>query len=126
MSQQDVIDYVMNTPHNTNPVILKQKIKEISGEVILYTQQELTEEQKAQARENIGAIPTPATAQIGQFLSVKSVDANNRPIEWEATTPQVATEEDAMDLLTELGTVEPITTLDGAILTSSTGEIYSL
>lgn len=31
MSQQDVFDYVMNTPHNTNPAILKQKIKAISG-----------------------------------------------------------------------------------------------
>lgn len=31
MSQQDLFDYVMNTPHNTNPAILKQKIKDISG-----------------------------------------------------------------------------------------------
>lgn len=31
MSQQDLFDYVMNTPYNTNPAILKQKIKENSG-----------------------------------------------------------------------------------------------
>ena len=31
MSRQDLFDYVMNTPHNTNPAILKQKIKDISG-----------------------------------------------------------------------------------------------
>ena len=31
MSRQDLFDYVMNTPHNTNPTILKQKIKDISG-----------------------------------------------------------------------------------------------
>lgn len=28
MNNQDVIDYVMNTPHNTNPTILKQKLNE--------------------------------------------------------------------------------------------------
>lgn len=126
MSQQDILDYVMHTLHNTNPAILKQKIKEISGEAVLYTEQELTEEQKAQTRENIGAIPVPTVAQIGQFLSVKSVDENDKPIEWETATPQVATEEDIMDLLTEISAVEPITTLDGAILTNSIGEIYSL
>lgn len=31
MSQQELFDYVVNTPHNTNPVILKQLIKGISG-----------------------------------------------------------------------------------------------
>ena len=31
MSQQDLFDYVMRTPYNTNPTILEQKIKEISG-----------------------------------------------------------------------------------------------
>ena len=29
MSKQDVIDYVMNTPHNTNPAILGQKLDEM-------------------------------------------------------------------------------------------------
>ena len=31
MSKQDVIDYVMNTPHNTNPAILGQKLDEMGG-----------------------------------------------------------------------------------------------
>lgn len=31
MNQQKLFDYVMNTPHNTNPAILKQKIKDVSG-----------------------------------------------------------------------------------------------
>lgn len=31
MSKQDLFDYVMNTPHNTNPTILKQMIDENSG-----------------------------------------------------------------------------------------------
>lgn len=31
MNQQDLYDYVMRTPYNTNPTILEQKIKEISG-----------------------------------------------------------------------------------------------
>ena len=41
-------------------------------------------------------------------------------------TSELATEEDAMDLLAEIGAVEPVTASDGAILTSPTGEIYTL
>lgn len=33
--------------------------------------------------EQINAIPTPPTAQVGQVLSVKSVDENGKPTEWE-------------------------------------------
>ena len=31
MSSQEIIDYVMNTPHNTNPAILKQMIEASSS-----------------------------------------------------------------------------------------------
>lgn len=40
--------------------------------------------------------------------------------------PEIATDEDIMDMLSELEMVKPITTSDGSILTSSTGEIYTL
>lgn len=40
--------------------------------------------------------------------------------------PEIATDDDIMDMLTELNTVEPVVTADNSILTSSTGEIYSL
>ena len=31
MNNQDIIDYVMNTPHNTNPAILNQKLNKLAG-----------------------------------------------------------------------------------------------
>lgn len=40
--------------------------------------------------------------------------------------PKIATNEDIMDLLSGLEMVNPVTTSDGSILTSATGEIYSL
>ena len=46
--------------------------------------QTLTEEQRENARNNIGAIPTPASAAVGQTIIVKAVDENGKPTEWEA------------------------------------------
>lgn len=31
MTNQEIVDYVINTPHNTNPVILKQMLKDVSS-----------------------------------------------------------------------------------------------
>lgn len=31
MTKQDIIDYIMETPGNTNPAILSQMIDEVSG-----------------------------------------------------------------------------------------------
>lgn len=31
MTNQEIVDYVINTPNNTNPVILKQMLKDIAG-----------------------------------------------------------------------------------------------
>jgi hypothetical protein len=42
------------------------------------------------------------------------------------TEGQIATYEDIMDLLSEIGAIDPVTTSDGSILTSQTGEIYTL
>lgn len=61
MNNQEIINYVMHTPSNTNPTILKQILDDRSAsgndlaDAVLYTKQNLTEGQKAQARENIGA-----------------------------------------------------------------------
>ena len=38
----------------------------------------------------------------------------------------IITNEGTMDILFELGAIEPITTSNGSILTSKTGEIYTL
>ena len=40
--------------------------------------------------------------------------------------PSIATNDDAMDLLAEIGIITPITNSNGEILTSSSNEIYSL
>jgi hypothetical protein len=40
--------------------------------------------------------------------------------------PKIATDDDAMDLLVELQVVNPVAASDGSVLTSSTGEIYTL
>lgn len=40
--------------------------------------QDLTDGEKAQVLANIGSLPTPPTAQVGQFLRVAAVDANGR------------------------------------------------
>lgn len=53
-------------------------------EAILCTPQDLTPEQQAQARENIGAVEAPETAEVGQTIVVKEVDENGKPTAWEA------------------------------------------
>lgn len=40
--------------------------------------QDLSDGEKAQVLANIGALPTPPTAKVGQFLRVAAVDANGR------------------------------------------------
>lgn len=53
---------------------------------VLYTQQNLTDEQKAQARDNIGVNESLGMtgATVGQVPVVKTVDENGAPTEWEA------------------------------------------
>lgn len=53
---------------------------------VLYTGQELTEAQKAQARDNIGVNESLGMtgATVGQVPVVKSVDGNGAPTEWES------------------------------------------
>ena len=86
------------------------------------------------------------TATPGQIIKVKTVQ-NGKPTEWEAVDmpsqpdwnqndntkpdyiknrPLIATNDDAMDLLAEIGIITPITNSNGEILTSSSNEIYSL
>ena len=72
-------------------------------EVLRYSEQKLTEEQKAQARENIGVgagggSGIEVTAKPGQLIRVKETDENGKPTAWEAvpwgyTEPQILLEE---------------------------------
>ena len=52
-------------------------------EAVLYTPQLLTKEQKAQVIQNVGAVPAPMIATVGQTVMVKAVDENGVPTEWE-------------------------------------------
>ena len=86
------------------------------------------------------------TATPGKTIKVKTVQ-DGKPTEWEAVDmpsqpdwnqndntkpdyiknrPLIATNDDAMDLLAEIGIITPITNSNGEILTSSSNEIYSL
>ena len=55
----------------------------------------LTEENKAQARANIGAVGISKAA-VGQVIAVKAVDANGAPTEWETISIQNGTPTDAV------------------------------
>lgn len=76
---------------------------------------------------------------IGEASVEEQIEAamNSIPqVDWDETDgsslafiknrPEIATDDDIMDLLSELEMVNPVTTSDGSILTSATGEIYSL
>lgn len=86
------------------------------------------------------------TATPGKTIKVKTVQ-DGKPTEWEVVDmpsqpdwnqndntkpdyiknrPLIATNDDAMDLLAEIGIITPITNSNGEILTSSSNEIYSL
>lgn len=73
---------------------LMERLNELEAPAaVLYTAQNLTDKQKAQARDNIGAAETGSGVDIslgirgasaGQAPAVKSVDESGVPIEWEA------------------------------------------
>jgi hypothetical protein len=94
-------------------------------------------------------IPTPATAQIGQTIVVKSVDENGKPVAWECVDipeqvqsdwsqndsdapnyiknkPEIATDDEIIEMLVNKGFVEPVTDNAGDILTNANGDILIL
>ena len=79
-------------------------------EVLRYSEQNLTEEQKAQARENIGVgegggSGITVTAKPGQLIRVKEVDENGNPTAWEAV-PWGYTEGGMVEILPEITITE--------------------
>lgn len=97
----------------------------------------------------INFIPNPTTASVGQTIVVKAVDDAGKPIEWEPVDlpeqvqsdwnqndenavdyvrnkPLIATDEDALDFLVDMGITMPVTNSKGEILISSSNEIYYL
>ena len=75
--------------------------------------------------------PTPDLYQklIKEFAEKQQSDSNqndNTKPDYIKNRPLIATNDDAMDLLAEIGIITPITNSNGEILTSSSNEIYSL
>ena len=77
---------------------------------ITFNEQTLTESQQAQARANIGA----GTSNFSGDYN----DLTNKPIE--------ETEDDAMEMLTEMGVLDPITDEEGNVLTDENGNILTI
>lgn len=79
-------------------------------EAILYTPQALTTEQQTQARQNIGAIEAPETAEVGQTIVVKEVDENDKPILWEAAGFPVsgAANDNPLELISDITLEEDV------------------
>lgn len=94
---------------------------------VSHNEQSLTDEQKAQARINIGAIgDTAVSEQISDAIE-------NSVADWSQTDETAADyiknkpdEEDALSLVADMNLVSPITAEDGSIYTDENGAIYSL
>lgn len=78
------------TPADPTPDVYAQLMERFNAmeapAAVLYTEQNLTDEQKAQARDNIGVNESLGMtgATVGQTVKIKSVDASGAPTEWEA------------------------------------------
>lgn len=88
---------------------------------------------------DVDAIPAPDGGTAGQLLSktesgTEWIDPpqsnwsqnDEAAADYIKNKPLIATNDDAMDLLAEIGIITPITNSNGEILTSSSNEIYSL
>lgn len=93
-----------------------------SSAAVLFTEQNLTESQKDQARKNIDTI---STNDLELSVADWSQDDENA-LNYIKNKPTIAADEEIMDFMTEINLITPVTSLDGDILTGNNGEIYSL
>lgn len=95
----------------------KQYVDTNTADIVKYSEQTLTEEQQAQARTNIGAISSSGLVQSdwNQNDSTASDYIKNKP--------KIATDDDILDLLTELGEITPVVASDGSIYTDNQNRI---
>lgn len=90
-------------------------VKKALNNTVKTTEQTLTDEQKTQARTNIGAVPLPNTADVGQLLVVKTVDDEGKVTETEGL--------DEITLLINADLLPAVYNTDGKILTDNSGRI---
>lgn len=89
MNSQKIVDYVMNTPHNTNPAILKQMIDANGG------------------------------SSGGTVKSVNGIGPDKEG------NVELYNPCDALELVTEMGLVSPVTDENGVVLTDGDGAIFT-
>ena len=102
------VDKVEGKDLSTNDYTNEDKNKLNSS--ITFNEQTLTESQQAQARTNIGA----GTSNFSGSYN----DLSDKPIE--------ETEDDAMEMLTEMGVLDPITDEEGNVLTDENGNVLTV
>lgn len=68
ITEKDNLTAIANAVRNTTDSTAELTLDEIAENINLMT----------------GFIPTPATAEVGQTIKVKTVDSDGKPIEWEA------------------------------------------
>lgn len=83
--------------------------------------QNLSDGEKAQVLANIGALPTPPTAKVGQFLRVAAVDANGRVTAVEAVDLPVSGGSASVEDETLVMSGYSEMTVEGEALVMSTG-----
>lgn len=95
----------------------KQYVDTNTADIVKYSEQTLTEEQQTQARTNIGAISSYDLVQ-GDWNQNDSTAAD-----YIKNKPKIATDDDILDLLTELGEITPVVASDGSIYTDNQNRI---
>lgn len=95
----------------------KQYVDTNTADVVKYSEQTLTEEQQIQARTNIGAISSYDLVQGDWNQNDETAS------DYIKNKPKIATDDDILDLLTELGEITPVVASDGSIYTDNQNRI---
>lgn len=69
-------------------------------------------------------LPSPEAATVGQFIKASAVDESGKVTATEAVDEP--DEDDALELVAELGLAEPMTDVEGNILTDENGVLFLL
>ena len=99
-------DFFLSVKNELDNKVTKDEL----NSYITFNEQTLTESQQAQARANIGA----GTSNFSGSYN----DLSDKPIE--------ETEDDAMEMLTEMGVLDPITDEEGNVLTDENSNVLSI
>lgn len=86
--------------------------------LLSYQEQALTDEQKLQARTNIGAGEPQVQSDWSQNDETAPDYIKNKPLE--------ETEDDAMEMLADMGIVDPVIDEEGNVLTDESGNILTI